>query len=237
MTHARIWQLRWSVANYTNQNQAKFLKDGKWTLPETVLADAAKAQGLDGTWLKDAWGKPLKLVKLDKKRTDPQGQPQFEQYDIVSAGPDGKLGTDDDVKLSTAPVNPWRFAQVWWDDAEEADIDGLGAVNRNGMNQWGMMRRGRLRAMAEVTPRRSRDGAFGGRFPQARGHSAGGRRIAGRVGGFPLDDKAKDAKPGIGRRRPGRRRRRRRGCANTSPRRCCGSRASSPTTRAAPRCR
>ncbi len=122
VTHARIWQLRWAVAAYTNQNQAKFLKDGKWVLPESVLADAAKAQNLDGTWLKDAWGEPLKLVKLDKKRTDPQGQPQFEEYDIVSAGPDGKVGTDDDVKLSTAPVNPWRFAQVWWDEGE-ADQD------------------------------------------------------------------------------------------------------------------
>ncbi len=129
VTHARIWQMRWSVVNYTNQNQAKFLKDGKWTLPETTLADAAKAQNLDGMWLKDAWGQPLKLVKLDKKRTDPQGQTQFEQYDIVSAGPDGKLGTDDDVKLSTAPVNPWRYAQVWWAEDEEGMIDRFADLN------------------------------------------------------------------------------------------------------------
>ncbi len=99
------------------------MKDGKWILPETVLADAAKQQGLGGEWLKDAWGQPLKLVKLDKKRTDPQGNTQFEEYDIVSAGPDGKFGTEDDVKLSAEPVNPWRFAQMWWGDVEGLDKD------------------------------------------------------------------------------------------------------------------
>ncbi len=102
------------MVNYTN-GKKEYMKDGKWILPETVLADAAKQQGLDGSWLKDAWGRPLKLVKLDKKRTDPQGHTQFEEYDIVSAGPDGKFGTEDDVKLSAEPVNPWRFAQIWWD--------------------------------------------------------------------------------------------------------------------------
>ena len=112
VTHQRIWQLRWSVVNYTNGKAKEFMKDGKWVLPEAVLSDAAKQQGLGGDWLKDAWGQPLKLVKLDKKRTDPQGQTQFEEYDIVSAGPDGKVGTDDDVKLSADPVNPWRFAQL-----------------------------------------------------------------------------------------------------------------------------
>ena len=103
-------QLRWAVVNYTNSNQAKCLKDGKWILPETVLADAAKQQGLDGAWLKDAWGQPLKLVKRDKKRDRPaRASTQFEDYDIVSAGPDGKFDTADDVKLSAEPVNPWRL--------------------------------------------------------------------------------------------------------------------------------
>ena len=145
LTHSRIWQLRWSVVNYTNGKSKDLMKDGKWVLPETVLADAAKQQGLGGDWLKDAWGQPLKLVKLDRKRTDPQGNTQFEEYDIVSAGPDGKFDTADDVKLSAEPVNPWRFAQFWWDEElnERGDVLQLA---QNGARAFGgreMMRRGK----------------------------------------------------------------------------------------------
>ena len=39
------------MVNYTN-GKKEYLKDGKWILPETVLADAAKQQGLDGEWLR-----------------------------------------------------------------------------------------------------------------------------------------------------------------------------------------
>ncbi len=131
VTHARLWQLRWSVVNYTNNNPKKYLKDGKWSLTEAVLADAAKAQNLDGAWLKDAWGEPLKLVKLDKKRADIQGMPQFEEYDIVSAGPDGQFGSEDDVKLSPASANPWRFAQVWWDENMDRNQGLEFGLNRN----------------------------------------------------------------------------------------------------------
>ena len=154
VTQARIWQARWAVAGYTNNNQKKYLKDGKWILPEAVLADAAKAQNLDGVWLRDAWGKPLKLLKLDKKRIDMQGIPQFEEYDVVSAGPDGKFGSEDDVKLSPAMANPWRFAHVWWDEALD-DREGLqfGMVQKRAMlNEWrfergGMMDGAALRAL------------------------------------------------------------------------------------------
>jgi 5-hydroxyisourate hydrolase-like protein (transthyretin family) len=123
----RMWQLYWTVVNYTNaaDKQAKWLKDGKWDLPESVLADAAKAQGLDAMYLADPWGTPFKLVKLDKKRDNPPGgATQFAEYDIVSAGPDGKFGGGDDVKLA-GQNNPWFYAQVWWtDDADDARLLG-----------------------------------------------------------------------------------------------------------------
>ncbi len=128
ITNNRIWQLRNSVINYTSapERQKQYLKDGHWVLSDDLLAATAKQQGLGAEWLKDAWGQPLKLVKLDKKRIDPQGNTQFEEYDIVSAGPDGKFGTEDDVKLSAGTVNPWRYGQFWWeqdmDEAKDADV-------------------------------------------------------------------------------------------------------------------
>ncbi len=172
--------------NYTNGKMKEYMKDGKWILPETVLAEAAKQQGLDGSWLKDAWGQPLKLVKLDKKRSDPQGNTQFEEYDIVSAGPDGKFGDEDDVKLSAEPVNPWRFAQMWWGDVDglekEADFR-LGTVRYRNV----MLRDEFAAAEGAVL----RDGAARGPLPPGAFVPAA---ATGAGGAFPVekDDKAKN---------------------------------------------
>jgi hypothetical protein len=111
ITASRIQNLLNAFINYTQSNQAKWLKDGKWTLPDTVLADAAKAHKVEQL-LKDAWGNPLKVVKRDKKWQSPWGWTQLEYHDIVSAGPDGKFGTDDDVKLSLhVDLNRWGLRQ------------------------------------------------------------------------------------------------------------------------------
>src|SRR5262249_1410757 len=42
VTLMHMQQVFGAFINYTNANQAKWLKDGKWTLPESVLLDAAK---------------------------------------------------------------------------------------------------------------------------------------------------------------------------------------------------
>jgi 5-hydroxyisourate hydrolase-like protein (transthyretin family) len=111
LTHNRLVQLYWPVINYSNNHRANYLKNGEWDLPGTVLKEAAKAQRLGDEWLKDAWGHPIRLVKLKKKVNPIFGQLQFAQHELVSVGPDGKLGTDDDVKLTP---NSWNQGQVWW---------------------------------------------------------------------------------------------------------------------------
>jgi hypothetical protein len=110
-TVGRMLQLVGPLANYAQQRQAKWLKDGKWTIPDEALAEAAKQHGVQAA-LKDAWDRSIKLVKLDKPRQYIGGWSQFDQYDLVSAGPDGKFGTADDVKLP--PPDKWQQTQVWW---------------------------------------------------------------------------------------------------------------------------
>jgi 5-hydroxyisourate hydrolase-like protein (transthyretin family) len=119
LTVQRMQNLIWPLGNYAQQHQAKWLKDGNWTIPETALAEAAKQHGMQAS-LQDAWGRPIKLVKLDKKRDQQTGWPQLDFYDLVSAGPDGKFGTDDDVKLP--PNSQWHLVQVWWiaDESRQA---------------------------------------------------------------------------------------------------------------------
>jgi hypothetical protein len=117
LTLQRIQQMGWTLVNYSNQHQKDWFKDGKWTFPNSVLADAAKTFGLGGEWLKDGWGNPLKLVKHDKKRDHKMGNTQFDFHEIVSAGPDGKFGTADDVHL-TNPGNPYAWGHAWWADED-----------------------------------------------------------------------------------------------------------------------
>ena len=119
VTVQRMQNLVWPLSNYSQQRQAQWFKDGKWSIPETALSEAAKQQGVQES-LQDAWGRPIKLVKLDKKRDQQTGWPQLDFHDLVSAGPDGKFGTADDVKLP--PNSQWHLVQVWWiaDESRQA---------------------------------------------------------------------------------------------------------------------
>jgi hypothetical protein len=154
VTMGRIQQLSWVVANYTNANQGRWLRDGKWTLPESVLADAAKNQNLSKTWLQDAWGRPISLIKHDKKQNNFLGMPQFDFYELVSAGPDGKFGTDDDLRQMNQ--SHWQLAQGGWFDDQAAR---LGAINHFGMVRMRGAERALMMAPAGAA------GGFGGNAP------------------------------------------------------------------------
>ena len=135
VTRNRMSSLAWALAAYTQANQAKWLKDGKWNLPETVLADALSNQKLPDLWLKDGWGQPMKLVKLDKKREHLIGGTIYDFHELVSAGSDGKFGTADDMEILSAPqVN---LAQWWWlEESRQAQLLARGdMLDRAGMRR------------------------------------------------------------------------------------------------------
>jgi uncharacterized protein YfaS (alpha-2-macroglobulin family) len=113
-TKYRMEQFGYTLAAYSNQHQAQFLKDGKWSFPDTIIADAAKNTGYDnGEWLKDAWGNPYKLVRREKKVENRSGMSQFDYYEFVSAGPDGKFDTADDETFTPWP-NYAYSSHAWW---------------------------------------------------------------------------------------------------------------------------
>ncbi|HEV3255775.1 MAG TPA: alpha-2-macroglobulin family protein, partial [Gemmataceae bacterium] len=117
VTAYHMQNLVWVFNNYTNTHKDQWLKDAKWTFPKTVLADAAKAQNGAERWLKDGWGRPIRLVKRDKKWAHNMGLSQFDFHELVSAGPDGKFGTADDIKQSDPAV--WNYAGWWWVSGRE----------------------------------------------------------------------------------------------------------------------
>lgn len=168
ITRQRIQNAVWPVIQYANQQRAKFFKDNKWNIPEDAVSEAVKAKLLAAQWEKDAWGRPFRVVYREKKLSHPWGgHTQMDHHEIVSAGPDGKFGTDDDVVLG--PQEKWHLAQWWWLDGDrltQAQQDAWGAMPGKGRAMRGLnmeLARNRRGAEAEFA------GALGGAGPLADG--------------------------------------------------------------------
>jgi 5-hydroxyisourate hydrolase-like protein (transthyretin family) len=114
LTLQHMQTLMWQIHNHSNGHPDWF-KDQKWSFPDTMMADIAKAHN-NPPWMKDGWGNAIKLVKLDKKRDNKTGMNQFDFHTLVSAGPDGKFDTADDVTLTPALTN--ENVTVWWIDGD-----------------------------------------------------------------------------------------------------------------------
>lgn len=151
VTHQRMQNAYWQIVQYTNQHRNTFFKDNKWVFPDDLIERVRKTQPGVARWLDDAWGQPIRLIKTDKPADNPQNQPQFQFHKLVSVGPDGKLGTKDDVELGN--LQKWRFAQMWWLEDAEQDRFGDRQNLMLGFNRNQFRRRG----------------GFGGAFPQQEG--------------------------------------------------------------------
>jgi 5-hydroxyisourate hydrolase-like protein (transthyretin family) len=181
ITSVRMQNMASWVGAYADHNKAKFFKDDKWTLPDSILADAAKHFGVDKMWYTDAWGRPLKLVKLDKKWDHQTGHGAFDMHTLVSAGPDGKFDTDDDVKMPRA--DQWGHVHVWWTTEDARHLAQAPRFNR----RWRGWERGEMEML-----QRNFDGRPGLPVPGAPGGPGGGGDRFKDKGG----DEKKDAKDG-----------------------------------------
>jgi hypothetical protein len=195
VTLSHMQTLFWVVVNYTNVNQAKYLKDGKWNLLESVLGEATQSQRLPDGYLKDGWGKAIRLVKRDAKFDHGTGCPQWDYHELVSAGPDGKFDTADDVRLGRS-FNDWGAVQGWWS----------GGTFRPGHGP--MFANGRFRRLGEVELLRAgaiRDGVeanqfmFGARMAGAGGAPPMLANLAMQDRPMPMKaDRGAESKPGAG---------------------------------------
>jgi hypothetical protein len=129
VTGWHIKQLSDGLARYTDARRARFhagwstSKGDMWNLPEAVLNEVVKhSQHIPKHALRDAWGRPLRLLLRDKENGNPSDPPQLRVYEIVSAGPDGRLGTADDVHRATASYW-WELGGGWWSAAGDRQQD------------------------------------------------------------------------------------------------------------------
>ncbi len=111
ITHDRMKEVARVFVDYTSASKAKYYKDGRWTFPATVLSDAVRQHGLSEMAVQDAWGQGFKLIAVKAKRPNPTGHSQFDNYDIVSAGPDRDYQTADDIRWTQSQK---RTVRGWW---------------------------------------------------------------------------------------------------------------------------
>ena len=115
VTQYRQHHLHGALAQLAQGHAGEWRKDRKWTLPADVLDRARKLNNYPETWTTDGWGNKFQLIKRDGK----VDQALFDSYELVSAGPDGKVDTADDLKVTAA--KNWLFGQGWWlSDKERA---------------------------------------------------------------------------------------------------------------------
>ena len=100
VTYVRMQQIIGAISEYSNARQEDFLKSGKWSFPSTIIEDAARQQKLDAKSLKDAWGEPIRLRKRQPRQENVTELPQFDDFDLVSNGPDRLFDTADDLYFS-----------------------------------------------------------------------------------------------------------------------------------------
>jgi uncharacterized protein YfaS (alpha-2-macroglobulin family) len=188
-TRTRQQQLVWAIVNYTNSRQGQFftsswfMKGPRWQFPATLVADAVKNQGLDASAATDAWGTPFRLVQRDKKLNHQTGWSQFDYHELVSAGPDRKFDSADDVVLVMNQPSP-----EWWWLSDNARLAQLQQQNFNGFGRHRFdFRRGRMNMLLDE---RDMDKAMFRNFAMpmaeaAQGKAAGFAPTAGGQGGFP----------------------------------------------------
>ncbi|MGE3807811.1 MAG: MG2 domain-containing protein, partial [Gemmataceae bacterium] len=163
VTLQRMTNIYWNLINYTNQNRNKYFKDEKWELPEMIVRQLAVERRLQDSWTKDAWGETIRLERVKDKLEHRTGQTQFDHHQLVSAGPDRKFGTEDDVKMVSP--NQANLLHYWW-------LESATRLATAQQEQWGAMpggRGGRLdhRFMLEKRLRNGAELERGAVFPQA----------------------------------------------------------------------
>src|SRR5262249_31822243 len=139
---ARMQDVAWSVQAYAQQNEKALKKKDKWDLPKKLIDDAVKKFN-PGASIEDAWGTTFGVRERAKGESNQVGGAFFDAFNLVSAGPDGKFGTDDDVALDFNH-DRWQLIQGWWlsDDARSRKQPQL--AWRNNLQQNWHWRRNRM---------------------------------------------------------------------------------------------
>jgi hypothetical protein len=160
-------RLRWMAEMLTAEaeaHKAQWYRGGQWTFPPGISEYALRRYATEQKNFVDAWKRPIVLVRRGRGQDrKAEGKP-LDGYDLVSAGPDGKFNTEDDLRWSDTLED--QTVALWWKSGDAT----LTAVAREPRDRAGL----RLPVLEYRAPLE----------PRAGGGVAGlGGGIAGLVGG------------------------------------------------------
>ena len=115
------------LEQYTLKHRDRFFKEGRLELPADLLKEMVAENVLSLREARDAWCEPLRLVRLDRKTPNPSINDEFDEYEIVSSGPDRKMGTADDMTTREACAPPrfdWGLTRWWLPANRRAEFAG-----------------------------------------------------------------------------------------------------------------
>jgi hypothetical protein len=133
VTRVRLQRMMVGVVARANANRTTYFKDGKWVFTAKTLADVVADQKLSEGFLRDAWGNALSLGVRFAKTRNATGYEQFNNYELRSAGPDGKFGTADD--LTAGSIDDWSVRNFWWQESAAGSNTQLAYRDRS-HNRW-----------------------------------------------------------------------------------------------------
>ena len=119
VTRDRLRYWSWMLVNASSQpdNRARWLRNGQWSLPPNVL-DLNLLRQPGGMPRVDPWGHSIVVLPRKEKGRLVQGQEVLAGWVLASPGPDGKLGTADDIRLEDLNSSDGS-EQFWWLTAEK----------------------------------------------------------------------------------------------------------------------
>ena len=90
---------------YSGRTNKLWNKDRRsWNLPDDVLSELGPELSRRPDYLIDPWGRKYEIVRRQLRNRAYARYDELWFYEIVSAGPDGELGTGDDLDSEATPV-------------------------------------------------------------------------------------------------------------------------------------
>jgi hypothetical protein len=120
ITTQRMQQMVNLMQQYINTHKNRVFFDGDWFMHTKLIDDVLADTKQPAFWGRDAWGQPLQVVRLAAKVANSSLAAPFDQYDLVSPGPDGRLLSNDDVRLQDVIklAQTGMTGVTWWMPAE-----------------------------------------------------------------------------------------------------------------------
>ena len=125
-------------------NRAAWLDGKDWAFTKDAIERTLKHTKTDALAAKDGWGRPFRLVRRPDKEANPSGSDVFARAKLISAGPDGKYETADDLQGQFA--NEWMLSMYWYGgNARQGMLMARGGAMESTMGHEGSEGPGQIR--------------------------------------------------------------------------------------------